>query len=265
MQIVFKGLPIHYQIKGEGLPLVFLHGFNENITIWNEVISTLSNAFKCIVIDLPGFGKSPLPSNLTIGYLSDAVMRVIREEKLSKPIVIGHSMGGYVVAQMVLDYENEMAAAALFHSSARKDSAEKLENRTKTLEFLKNNPVEAFFKVFVEGLFAAPNRRSQFLNRANSIIGNTGVASVEAGLTAMMNRPDRLEVLKNSNLPWLFICGKHDAHLPLSDLAYQASLTKKSMFEILENSGHLGMIEEPEKSTEIMINFAKWVNQIQPN
>ena len=181
-EITFKGLPVNYTIHGEGLPLIFLHGFNENLHVWDSIIPTVSKNYKCILIDLPGFGKSHLPSNLSIKYMADSVHRVIEDMALEKPIVIGHSMGGYVTLELVNNFPELISGAGLFHSTAFADSEEKKENRLKTLDFLDKNPVDSFFNVFIQGLFAPQNLKSEFLNTAEAIIGETNKNSVIADL-----------------------------------------------------------------------------------
>lgn len=258
MNTVFKGLPVHYEIFGEGLPLIFLHGFNENSSVWDLMIPNVSKHHQCIVIDLPGFGKSPLPANLTIKYMADAVHRIIEEQKIYKPIVIGHSMGGYVSLELVHNYPELLKGVGLFHSTAIADSDEKKDNRLKTIEFLDKNPVEAFFKVFIPGLFAPQNLKSELLKLTENVVKQTHKESVIAGTKAMLERADRTDVLKNSKIPWLFIGGQYDQLIPMEQISLQTSYCNKAMIEILINSGHIGMIEEPDKSSEIILNFAEW-------
>lgn len=260
MNTQFKGLPVHHEIFGEGLPLIFLHGFNENLKVWDSIIPVVSKHFKCIVIDLPGFGQSPLPANLSIKYMADAVHRIIEELGINKPAVIGHSMGGYVALELVNHHPDLLSAAGLFHSTALADTDEKKINRLKTLEFLDKNPIESFYKVFIPGLFASQNLKSELLKMAEGIIHTTHKSSVIAGTKAMMERVDRTEVLKQSNIPWLFIAGKYDQLIPIEQISLQVSYCHKAMFEILHNCGHMGILEEPEKSSEIIMKFADWAN-----
>ena len=258
-KLVFKGIPVHYSISGQGFPIILLHGFNENLHVWDSILPVISKNYQCICIDLPGFGKSPLPSSLTIKYMADSVHRVIEELALIKPIVIGHSMGGYVVLELVNHYPDALSGAGLIHSTALSDSDEKKENRKKSLDFLDKNSVDVFFKVFIQGLFAPQNLKSNYLKRAETIICQTNKNSVVAGIKAIMERPDRTEVLKQSILPWLLVAGQFDELIPLGNITMQASYCQKALIEILYNSGHLGMIEEPEKSSEIILKFAEWI------
>jgi pimeloyl-ACP methyl ester carboxylesterase len=259
VEINFKGFPVHYEIIGEGKPLIFLHGFSENSKVWYQMFPFISKEYQCIRIDLPGFGKSALPINLSLNFMAHAINRVITELELIKPILIGHSMGGYVCLEMKALFPDLMSGIGLFHSTAIEDSPEKKENRLKTIDFLQKNPLENFFKVFLPGLFANPNFRSDLLDTVEAIIKETKKESVIAGVKAMLDRVDRIELLKASNMPWLFIAGLHDQIISVENMSLQASYCKKSMFEILFHSGHLGMLEEPKKSSEIILNFAKWV------
>ncbi len=258
MNINFKGLPIHYEIFGDGLPLIFLHGFNENCRIWDLTVPKISEHYKCIIVDLPGFGHSPLPAKLSLTYLANALHRIIEELNLDKPIVVGHSMGGYVALEFAHTYPNTLGGACLFHSTALADSAYKKENRLKTLDFLENNPVDLFYKVFIPGLFAPHNLNPRIVELTEKIIKQTVQESVIEGTKAMLERADRTDVLKNSRYPWLFIAGKFDQLIPIEHLSLQSSYCELSQFEILTNSGHMGMIEEPTKTLEILIKFANW-------
>lgn len=258
MNINFKGLPIHYEIFGDGQPLIFLHGFNENGKIWDLIIPILSKHYACIVVDLPGFGQSPLPAKLSLAYMANSVHRLIEELNLIKPIAIGHSMGGYVVLEIAHAYPNLLSSACLFHSTAFADSPDKKENRIKTLKFLENNPVESFYKVFIPGLLAPNNAHQANVDIIEKIVKQTSKDSVVEGTKAMLERIDRTSVLKNSNQLWLIIAGKFDQLIPIEHLSLQASYCEQSQFEILNNSGHMGMIEEPAKTAEILLKFAKW-------
>lgn len=262
MNTIFKGLPVNYSIDGEGFPVVFLHGFNESTFIWNLVIPDLSKHMQCICIDLPGFGNSGLPANLSISYMADAVYRVLDELKLEKPVIVGHSMGGYVALELIHKHPDYLSGAALVHSTAFADTDEKKTNRTKTIEFLEKNPLDAFFKVFIQGLFAPFNLNHQKMDFVNELVFKTSKNSVMAATKAMMEREDRTEVLRNVKIPWLFIAGKHDQLIPTESMSLQSSYCNKALFKILQNTGHLGMIEEPEKTAQIIQEFLNWITRI---
>lgn len=258
-KISFKGTPVFFTETGSGFPLVFLHGFNESIRIWDKIIDNISKTYRCVLIDLPGFGESPLPASLSIKHIAEAVKRVADELQIEKPLIIGHSMGGYTALEYLKLFPQSLSGIGFVHSTAYPDGDEKKANRIKTLEFLENNPVEAFFKIFIQGLVAPHNYKKEVIEEIEKIVNKTRKQSVIEGIKAMLHRDDNFEVYKNSELPMLILAGKYDQLIPLEKMTKQTSETQNVMIEILNNSGHLGMIEEPEKTEQTILKFASWV------
>jgi len=90
-QLYFQGHSVNYRVEGSGPALVLLHGFLENISIWDDFSNALSKMNKVIAIDLPGFGKTDLFSeNHTMDFMADAVNAVLEEEKIKYCILAGH-------------------------------------------------------------------------------------------------------------------------------------------------------------------------------
>ena len=259
MNIIFKGLPVHFEVSGVGQPLIFLHGFNEHLKVWDQLLPALSKNFKCVCIDLPGFGNSPLPASLSLKYMADAVHRVMIENQIPEAIIVGHSMGGYVTLELANYHPELFLGAALFHSTAIEDSDEKKENRRKTIDFLDRNPPEAFLKIFIPGLFSPFNAQTSMVSQSDHFVSLKNNKAAQAAIQSMIDRKQSTETLSNTEFPWLFIAGKFDQLLSPEQLSLQASLCKKAMFEVLTDSGHLGMIEEPEKSIAIINKFANWI------
>nr|HQU59328.1 alpha/beta hydrolase [Saprospiraceae bacterium] len=95
--ITFQNKKIAYQSEGKGVPVVLLHGFCEDRTLWDEFsTSLLEESFRVIRIDLPGFGKSEVIAGATIEQMAEAVRAVLKTLGQEQVVLIGHSMGGYV-------------------------------------------------------------------------------------------------------------------------------------------------------------------------
>ena len=124
--IQFKGAKIHFTDTRKGRCIVLLHGFLESMEIWNEYVKLLSKRYRVICIDLPGHGKSE-----NIGYvhtmelMADCVKEVLYSLQITKCVMIGHSMGGYVTLAFAEKHERNLRGFALFHSHAAPDSEEK--------------------------------------------------------------------------------------------------------------------------------------------
>ena len=171
--------------------------------------------------------------------------------------VIGHSMGGYITLALTEKYWNHLTAFGLVHSTAFADSEEKKSVRKKGIEFIKQHGAFEFLKTTTPNLFS-PNSKLQMQDSIDAFISSLKGFSAEALIAyyyAMMNRPDRTEVLKHTNLPVLFIAGEYDNAVPISDVLKQCYLPEKSYFHTLINSGHMGMMEEMEKTNLLLEKF----------
>jgi pimeloyl-ACP methyl ester carboxylesterase len=249
------------QATGEGETIVLIHGFFEDSRVWSSVLPQLSSKYRVITVDMPGFGKSSLEGKeQSLEDMADHFHETLLGEGVESCVMIGHSMGGYLSLAFAEKYPDLLKGFGLFHSTAYADTDFKKENRLKHIDFVKRNGVEPFVKTLIPSLFSANHNYSNQIQQSLQMAKECSVEGVTNALSAMRERPERLEILQNSTVPVLFIAGKDDALIPIEKVAYQASLPAKSMFEVLENSGHMGMTEEPAKSIEMIEKFMDFVN-----
>lgn len=236
---------------------MLVHGFGEDGNVWNNQIDHLKDKFHLIVPDLPGSGRSEMINDMTMEGMAEVLHSIIHEEGIDQCSVIGHSMGGYIMLALVEHYWNHVNAFGLFHSTAFPDTEEKKETRKKGIEFIKQHGGFEFLKTSTPNLFS-PNSKEQIPNSIDNFIATLANFSGDALVSyyeAMMKRPDRTTVLKNTENPVLFIAGEHDNAVPLNDVLKQCHLPEKSYFHVLKKSGHMGMMEEPEKANRILEEF----------
>ncbi len=144
---------IHSEVKGEGNPVILIHGFCETFAIWKPLVNKLAFSHKVITLDLPGFGKSPLPeSPFSITDIADQVHLWLLEKNLLGSIIIGHSLGGYVALALAEKYPDSIKGFGLMHSTAFADDEEKKHSRNKTIEFVKAR-CKGFCRLFCEPAF----------------------------------------------------------------------------------------------------------------
>ena len=248
---------IHYTTVGVGLPVMFIHGFAEDSTVWENQITFLKNDYKLIIPDLPGTGKSTILKNERI-YVEDyavCIKAILDIENIDRCVMIGHSMGGYITLAFAEKFPERLIAFGLFHSSAFADDEKKIETRKKAIEFIKNNSAEAFLKTSIPGLFfdtkTSENDIATLLEKGNNFTPEALIQYYEA----MIARPDRTILLKNSIPPVLLIIGQHDKAVPFNLSLEQASMPGHSYIHILRNSAHMGMLEERDRSNRILADF----------
>jgi len=264
--IQYKAAKIHYRVLGAGSPVLLLHGFGEDSRIWEGTIADLSKQFLLIVPDLPGSGPSQLmQGEISMESMAEAVLEILKNEipDLSaapvnrKPVLIGHSMGGYITLAFAEKYPQLLKAFGLFHSTAFADSEEKKQVRQKSIAFIRQHGAAKFIEQSTPNLFSLQfsKKYPEIVRQQVELYTNFSPSALVSYYEAMMKRPDRSGVLKNFEGPILFIIGKHDNAIPLKDSLQQCHMPKTSYVRILENSGHMGMLEEAEKSVSFLKMF----------
>jgi pimeloyl-ACP methyl ester carboxylesterase len=263
--IQYKGCSIYYKIEGKGKPIIFLHGFAEDSSVWDYQIDFLKDQYRLIIPDIAGSGKSARANwQATIGIdeLGESIKAILDEEQITSCSIIGHSMGGYIMLAMAEKYPPLFNSLGLFHSSAFADTEEKKAARLKSIDFIKTNGTLSFIKSTTPGLFGSSFSTSN-PEAINNLI-KKGENFVEGVLIqyymAMINRPDRTKILATFTKPILFIIGENDKAIPLDISLKQCYLPALSHVFILKNSAHMGMWEEKDKSNLILSNFLQIAN-----
>jgi len=260
-QFGFRGAKINYKIVGNGMPVVLIHGFSEDSTVWENQIGYLKNEYRLIIPDLAGSGKSGLIETDVVGLEDHAecIHEMLQIEKIDRCIMIGHSMGGYITLAFAEKHPGSLIAFGLFHSSAYADDAAKVETRKKAIEFIHANGVLPFLKTSIPGLFNNDNPGFQQQWPDNLIQKGTNFSAraLVQYYEAMIARPDRTEILKKSSVPVLLIMGQHDKAVPFKQSLEQSHMPGHVYVHILRESAHMGMLEESGKANEILANFLR--------
>lgn len=254
---------IAYTEAGQGLPVVLIHGFCESRELWRDFVGPLSQFFRVIAIDLPGFGEnSPLNMPVTIGDLAEAVYHFLLGKGIEHPVMIGHSLGGYVALAYAEKFPQRLAGLGLFHSTAQNDSFEKKQARNKTIEFIERYGLEEFIDQFFTPLFFDGRRKDlkDEIKFLTDIGKSTSKETVIEVIKAMRDRKDRSRVLEKLTCPVLLIVGKNDSAVPFTNSMLQFGLAQDCMIQVLNNTGHMGMLERPKETLLMVKNFLEYVS-----
>lgn len=263
--IQFNDLPVFYTVTGEGYPVVLLHGLAEDGSIWDGQTAFLSGAHRLIIPDLPGSGRSPLPADphvVTMESMAGAVNSILTAEGIEEAVVIGHSMGGYVTLAFAELYPHMPKAIGLFHSTAYADSEEKKSARNKNMEFIGTHGTHEFLKHGTPALFSEDSQSTQpeLVNALIVKYKDVNPLALVAYNHAMLQRADRSQLLLNASYPVLFIIGRHDGAIPFHQSLQLAHMPDIAYIHILEKSGHMGMLEEEDRSNRAMKKFLEDVH-----
>ncbi len=251
---------LRYSDLGYGEPVVLLHGYLESLKIWDGFADELSEEYRVICIDLPGHGRSGVFSAIdTMAIMADAVKHVLDFLGIGRAVIIGHSMGGYATLAFEDFYPEVTIGFGLFHSHALADPEDKKVNRDREIALVKAGKKQQIINVNIPNAFATDNREkfADKIEWASQIALATPDQGIILALEGMKARPDRRDVIKKSTVPLLVVAGKKDNYIPFEVYQQHFNLAANTDVVILENSGHMGFIEEKEKSLEGIRIFLK--------
>ena len=256
--IYIEETPVRYDDAGEGDVLVFLHGHLESMAIWGDFTSTFEKKYRVIKFDLPGHGGSGLLETTSgMEVMAKAVKKVLENINVGKAVFLGHSMGGYSALAALEFYPDVFNGIVLFHSHPLPDSPEVAKKREREIKIIKKGQKRLLVNQNIPNMFASDNidKFHDAVQRSKTIAHDLSDEGVIAAIRGLKARPDRSDVLKNAGVPCLNIIGKKDNYIDFEDVSLKTELPEGSMSWVLENSGHMGFIEEPEKAREGIIQF----------
>lgn len=261
--INWKGDDYHYQVTGKGPAILLVHGFAEDSRVWDQQVPHLSADFQVITVDIPGShansADSP-PQAASMEEFAEGLQAILDQEKIDQAILIGHSMGGYISLAFAAQFPDRLRAFGLFHSTALSDSEERKTIRRRGIEFIQNNGAERFLEQSIPNLFSEDYKKANPATVQACIrryAPHLPPAALIRYYEAMIARPDRTTVLQTFPRPILFVLGRHDGTIPPDQLLPQTHLPAISVVEILEKSGHMGMLEETERTNALLHRFCR--------
>ncbi|MBK1898183.1 alpha/beta fold hydrolase [Chryseobacterium paridis] len=245
---------LNFEKKGNGKEtLVLLHGFMENLSIWNDMEPHLSENFNILKIDLPGHGQSEILADIhTSELMADEVKKVLDSQKLEKVHLLGHSMGGYVSLAFAEKYPGSLKSLTLFFSTYLPDDEEKKKQRIKSYRIIQ----EAFpnyAKAGVPNLFN-PNERDILegkIETALEVALSTNNLGALACVKGMVERTDKRHVLENLEAKILVLSGKHDNAVK-TETTINNLPDRTNIKSYILDCGHNGHWEKPSICAEII-------------
>lgn len=258
---------INFFDSGKGFPLVFLHGFCESNKIWQDLSRELSDEFRIVCPDLPGFGKSPLPDQqFSLEQIGDIIVQWLKDSGMKQCMVIGHSLGGYISQEILRKHPDFAHSIGLLNSAAFADAEEKKENRNKLIGFIHEQGVAPFLKTFVPSLFYPPTaeRFAAVIDQITEDGLMIKPETVTHYAAAMRDRRDSIDLLKNYPEKILLISGEHDQNVPLEKTLKMAKYLPESQVHIIPESAHMSLFEQSQMCYDAIRSFARKMNIDKP-
>ena len=240
------------------LPLVLLHGYPFDHTMWDEVIAHLKWKASVVAPDIPGFGSQPaLEGEPSLEKMAAEIARRLEREGLNRFILAGFSMGGYVSLALAAKTPERVAGLALINSQPFADTEEVRAGRRTMIEKVKKEGVGVAVEGALGKLFAAHRgsdpKLVQFPRQGAE---KAGVVGISYALEGMARRPDRTEFLETFDAPKLIIHSPEDRFIAVERIRTLAMRLSNIQYVEVPEAGHATPLEAPEAVAEALGNWA---------
>jgi pimeloyl-ACP methyl ester carboxylesterase len=253
-----QGGKLYYADSGEGDTVVLIHGYLESSESWNGFAEKLAQKFRVMSEDLPGHGQSPIFGEChTMEFLALLVRDLLDSLNIKKVFLTGHSLGGYISLAFLEYFPDRLTGYSLFHSHPFADTPEVIKKREREITIVRSGRKFLIYPENVSRMFADDNlvKFKEALQRAKDIASRLSDEGIIAVLNGMISRPSRLSVMEAGRVPCLWILGKYDKYISCEQVKEKVRLPANARLHILENSGHLGFIEEEENTLKLLTGF----------
>ena len=252
---------LHVCDSGQGDKcVVLLHGYLESMLVWEDFIPFLYKELRVVTLDLPGHGISVVTGEEhSMEFLADTVADGLRELGIERCTLVGHSMGGYVALAFCERHPEMLDGVVLLSSTPNADTPEKAENRRREIALVKAGKKELLARVAPEAGFAEENRSrmKDYIEDLTEQVFVTEDEGIVALLNGMIARKDRNAMLRETKVPVLFILGRKDSYIPVEAAETMVTEHPEAQVVWLENSGHMGFLEEPETTAQAILGFLR--------
>ena len=241
-KIKLNGIELAYERRGKGMPLVLIHGYPLDHSIWNETISQLENDFDLILPDVRGFGESStVDAPYTLSDIANDLAALLDSLGVERTTLAGHYMGGYIALAFAKAFPERVTGLALVSLQTASDTPERKEGRYNTGADVSQKGVQIVADGMTDKL--TPNQSVRDVIRP--LIAKQSVAGVTGALKAMAEREDLTSFLASFGQPLVLIHGDADELIPVERAREIKSLVPSAHLVELRGGGHMPMMEMP--------------------
>lgn len=244
-QAHINGIDLHYSDIGpqDTTPIVFLHGFPFDHTMWDQQLIYFPSRARCIAPDLRGFGQSGYDGARSMDDMAQDVIDLLNEIGVKKAVICGLSMGGYVAFAMWRKAPRLFAKLVLADTKAPGDTPEAKAGRMELAKKVLDGGSSVQADANMPKLFAGQNQKSAAAGKIRRLIEAQTPKSIAATLKALADRADSTPTLADIIVPTLILVGQQDALTPVTDAAFMRDHIKGSRMTIIHDAGHMSPME----------------------
>jgi 3-oxoadipate enol-lactonase len=256
-----NGVDLVWAEKGNGAPLLLLHGFPLNRSMWEPQINFFADYYRVIAPDLRGFGKTALAQNNvnTMELFAEDIAALLDYCGVEKAHVMGLSMGGYISFALYRQFPQKVKSLILADTKAEGDTPEVRKGRYELAEKVKIEGSKAATDGMLPKMFAPANnaRMPQVVAIVEAMINHTNPNTIIATLPGLAERLDSTETLRQIQVPTLVIHGIEDVLMPVAKAEAMTAHIPNAQFVVVPEAGHLSNLENPAFFNQQVLDFLK--------
>lgn len=247
---------ISYTDVGNGKPIVLIHAFPTDQRLWEPQRNELKQHFRVVTLDLWGFGESSQTDGqaVTMSDYAAEVKELLDELHISRAIIGGESMGGYIALAFLEQYPEKVDGLILSNTQSIADNEETKSKREASALDVLGNGTSQFIEAFmVKALSSSANNQTK--NTLRLITLTQTAMGIASALRGMALRYDTTNVVAMTTVPILFITGEHDLVISPQRSKDMHIMSKDSQLVTIPDTGHLANLEQPEQWNQAVIDF----------
>jgi 3-oxoadipate enol-lactonase len=259
-----RDIEMAYEEAGAGVPVVLLHGFPFNRTLWREQVEVLRDSHRVLTPDLRGHGETTVTDEpATMEEMARDVATLLDALEIKRPVLGGLSMGGYAALAFCRLFPRRVRALVLADTRPQADTEEAKRGREETARRALEEGMTAIADAMLPKLFshATYMKEPAKVERVREMILTTKPEGAAAALRGMALRRDQTEFLPNILQPTLVVVGSEDQITPPADSEAIRRGIGGSRLAVIEGAGHVSNVERPEEFNRVLTKFLR---DIQP-
>jgi 3-oxoadipate enol-lactonase len=246
-RVATAGAELSVETRGDGVPVVFVHGFPFDRTMWRHQIAALTR-WKRIALDLRGVGASTAPADgYSVSRYADDVVAVLDALAVDRAVVCGISMGGYVVFDLLRRHADRLRAVVLADTRPEADSEEGKRGRDELIAAAERQGSDAIAERMLPRVLAPVTfvEQPELVGEVRAMMTRWTVPALVGALRALRDRPDSTETLRLIKVPTLVLVGEEDQITPPSGARRMAAAIPGARLVTIPAAGHLAPLEQP--------------------
>ena len=257
LRVSAGGADLAVEVRGEGAPILFIHGFPFDRTMWRHQLAGLSR-WKRIALDLRGAGASSAPvDGYSVARYADDTVQVLDTLELERAVVCGLSLGGYILFELLRRHPGRVRAAVFCNTKAAADSGEARRGRDEMAALAEREGAAAVAERLLPQLLAPATFAAQpdVVAHVREMITRTPVPGLVGALRALRDRPDSTPTLGTIGVPVLVVAGEEDKIAPAGGMRAMAQAIPGAQFAVIPAAGHLAPLEQPLATSRTLADF----------